>query len=149
MSEITRAFQETRIEHGLKQHPNWSGTVYGACMTKGCGNYKKIGYYEGGFCKVCSTRYPDDKPLPVLTSIELGGFTVSIPNPEIRWTVKRWVTDLSDKLSPEEQRQFYMTPEERARRGDRIDYSEPEEEDAEEQPGHGAVRGAEEVPVDE
>lgn len=148
MSTIERAFAETRIEHGLKQKPNWSGTVYGACMTKGCGNYRKIDHYAGGFCKVCSTRYPDDKKLPVLSGITVGsGFNTSIPNPKIRWTIKRWVLDLSDRLSPEEQRQFYMTPEERARRGDRVDYSEPEEEDTEES-GQGDVR-IEEAPVDE
>lgn len=128
MSDITRAFQETRIEHGLKQHPNWSGTVYGACMSKGCGNYKKIGYYEGGFCKICSTRHQDDKKLPVLSGITVGsGFNTSIPNPKIRWIIKRWVTDLSDRLSPIERRQFYATPEQITRQTDRVDYKEPEE----------------------
>lgn len=129
MSSIDRVFAEARIEHGLKQKPNWSGTVYGVCMTKGCGNYKKIGYYEGGFCKICSTRYPDDLHLPVLTSIEKSGYRTTIPNPEIRWTQKRWVFDLSNKLTAKERKEFYTTPEQRARELDIVDYKEEEEED--------------------
>ena len=129
MSSFDDVFRELRIEHGLKHKPNWSGTVYGVCRTKGCPNYRKIGYYEGGFCKKCSTRHPDDTRLPVLSGINLRGTMVSIPNPKIRWITKRWVIDLSEKLSPEEKRIFYMTPEERQRTMDRIDYKEKEDEE--------------------
>ena len=36
---------------------------------------------------------------------------------------------MSDKLSAAERRIFYMTPEQRAKMMDRVDYSEPEEID--------------------
>ena len=36
---------------------------------------------------------------------------------------------MSDKLSERERRIFYMTPEERARVTDRVDYQEPQEKD--------------------
>ena len=129
MSTIDDAFKETRYEYGLQQKPNWSGTVYGACKTPGCGNYRKVGYYEGGFCKMCSFRHPDDGKIPVLSSINIRGTTVSIPNPKIRWSIKRWVLDLSETLSEEERRMFYMTPEQRAKMMDRVDYQEPQEEE--------------------
>ena len=145
MSIIDDAFTETRYEYGLKQKPNWSGTVYGACKTRGCANYRKIGYYEGGFCKKCSVRYPEDAKKPVLSSVEIRGFRVSIPNPDIRWTIKRWVIDLSEKLTEEERRMFYMTPEQLARRLDRVDYTEP----AEEEPDFNLERKEAEIDEDE
>jgi len=129
MSTIDNAFKETRYEYGIKQKPNWSGTVYGCCQTPNCGNYHKVGYYEGGFCKICSSRHPDDRKLPVLSSINIRGTIINMPNPQIRWNIKRWVLDMSDKLSTEEKRIFYMTPEQRAKMMDRIDYREPQEED--------------------
>ncbi|MBU2527655.1 MAG: hypothetical protein KKC03_13750, partial [Bacteroidetes bacterium] len=98
-------------------------------MFPGCGNYHKAGYYEGGFCKQCSVRHRDDTKLPVLSGITIRGFVVSLPNPRIRWNIKRWVRDMSDKLSAAERRIFYMTPEQRAKMMDRVDYSEPEEID--------------------
>ena len=123
-----------RIEHGLKQKPNWSGTVYGMCITPRCGNHRMVGYYEGGFCKVCSIRHPADAKLPVLTRISTRGTKVDIPNPAIRWSVKRWVQDLSERLSAEAQRRFYMTPEQQARMEDRIDYDAQDDEEEEELP---------------
>ena len=121
MSDIEEAFNDTRLEYGLKQHPNWSGTVYGACMTKGCGNYRKIGSYLGGFCKLCSKRHPDDKKLPIISA-------PNTPNPKIRWITKRWVKDISGLLSPAERKAFYLTPEQKIRQEDRVDYKEIEEE---------------------
>ena len=129
MSIIDDAFKEIRYEYGLKQKPNWSGTVYGCCQTPGCGNYRKIGYYVGGFCKQCSVRHPDERKIPVLSGVNIRGTVVNMPNPKIRWNIKRWVLDLSDKLSSEERRMFYMTPEQQARMMDRVDYKEPQEED--------------------
>ena len=126
MSKIDDVFKETRIEYGL-QKPNWSGLVYGVCLTPGCGHYRKIGYYAGGFCKLCSVRHPDDKKLYALTIIDSRG-TVG-PNPNIRWLIIRKVKDLSEKLTPTERRMFYMTPEQRAKYMDRVDYQEPQEVD--------------------
>lgn len=128
MASIDDAFREIRYEYGLKQKPNWSGTVYGACITPECGNYHKVGYYDGGFCKMCSIRHPDDVKLPVLSGVTIRGTVVTMPNPKIRWGIKRWVRDLSSKLSQEERRMFYMTPEQRAKYMDRVDYREPQEE---------------------
>jgi len=129
LSLIDEAFKETRYEYGLKQKPNWSGTVYGACKTPGCGNYRKVRYYEGGFCKLCSVRHPEDRKLYVLSGVNIRGTVVDIPNPKIRWSIKRWVLDMSDKLSAEERRMFYMTPEQRTKMMDRVDYQEPKEVD--------------------
>ena len=126
MSTIDRVFEETRYEYGFKQKPNWNGTVYGACVTQGCGNYQKVGYYEGGFCKLCSQRDPNDRKLPVLSSITIQGIAVSIPNPKIRWYIKKWVIDLSDHLSEAERKMFYMTPEQMIKRMDRVDYKDKE-----------------------
>jgi len=123
MSNIDDAFKETRIEHGLKQKPNWAGTVYGACQTRYCPNYHKIGYYTGGFCKKCSTRRPEDTTIPVLGSV-MRGETIPIANPRITWTNIVYVLDMSDKLSEEERKIFYMTPEEREKAMDRLDYRE-------------------------
>ena len=103
-------FKELRIEHGLKQKSNSIGTVYGMCMTKLCANYHKIGYYTGGFCKKCSTRYQEDNKKPVLKGINIRGTILAIPNPEIRWTIKKWVHDLSDKFTDTERRLFYGDP---------------------------------------
>ena len=36
---------------------------------------------------------------------------------------------MSDRLSQEERRIFYMTPEQRARAMDRVDYQEPKDEE--------------------
>jgi len=118
---ITDAFERSRVEFGIKQKPNWAGTVYGACMNKGCGNYKHIGYYTGGFCKLCSRRYPEDEKKPVISAPDT-------PNPSIKWVSKMWVKDMSHTLKPSERREFYMTPEERARALDRV-IDEPEEEE--------------------
>ena len=113
MSDISNVFERSRIEFGLKQKPNWAGIVYGCCMNKGCGNYKHIGYYVQGFCKLCSTRYPEDKNKPVLSA-------ENTPNPTIRWTQKRWVKDMSHTLKPGDRREFYETPEQREKKLDKI-----------------------------
>lgn len=124
MSAIDDVFSQSRIEFGLQQKPNWSGTVYGVCMTKGCANYRKIGYYEGGFCKKCSLRHPDDLRKHVLAStVDSSGMSTQIPNPRVRWIRKIYVKDLSNKLSGSEREEFYMTPEERQRRFDRTNIS--------------------------
>ena len=122
MSAIDDVFAQSRIEFGLKQKPNWNGTVYGVCMTKMCPNYRKIGYYEGGFCKKCSNRHPEDAKKYVLSGItDTIGYTTQIPNPRIRWINKRYVKDLSHMLSGSERDEFYMTPEQLAKRYDRAD----------------------------
>ncbi len=126
MSKIDEAFRETREGFGL-QKPNWSGLVYGCCQTHGCGNYHKVGYYEGGFCKLCSVRHPDDRKMYVLAIVDSRGTTG--PNPKIRWSRRNMVLDMSDKLSDRERRIFYMTPEQRAKMMDRVDYREPQEEE--------------------
>jgi len=115
---VDDAFSEQRIESGLKQHPNWSGTVYGICETQGCGNRGKIGYYQGGFCKLCSHRHREDQKLPVLNSDRND---VTIPNPNIRWSYKCYVKDMSDTLSANEKARFYETPEKKAARLDRVE----------------------------
>ena len=121
MSVIDDVFDQSRIDFGLKQKPNWNGTVYGVCMTKNCPNYKHIGYYEGGFCKKCSTRHYDDVKLPVLSGVvDSSGLMTQIPNPRIRWRSKIFVKDVSHMLSGSEREEFYMTPEERQKKLDRI-----------------------------
>ena len=130
MSSIGDAFAQSRIDFGLKQKPNWNGTVYGACQTRMCGNEHKVGYYEGGFCKLCSVRHPDDRRKAVLAgSTTSGGFRTVIPNLEIRWTAKAFVKDLVHTLSGSERQEFYMTPEQLSRRQDRVAYKEVEEDD--------------------
>lgn len=125
MSAIDDAFAQSRIDFGLKQKPNWNGTVYGVCMTKGCGNYRRIGYYEGGFCKKCSIRHPEDTSIPVLGGQDGNmGYHTTIPNPRIRWLKKMYVKDISHRLSGSERREFYMTPEQMQNAKDRIDYFE-------------------------
>ena len=125
------AFKEIRIEHGLKQKPNTLGTVYGVCQTRGCGNSRKVGYYTGGFCKLCSTRYPEDRKKPVIQGIINKGGVINIPNPEIRWTIKRWVKDLSEKLTPLERMAFYGSPENWDKTLDRLYHREELAQDKE------------------
>ena len=124
MSSIDNAFKEIRIEHGFQQKPNSIGTVYGICLTHLCGNYHKVGYYTGGFCKKCSTRHIDDHKKYVLKGIDIKGTIISIPNPEIRWITKKWVHDLSDRLSKEERDAFYGSPEEWERTLDHLSHRE-------------------------
>lgn len=125
MSKIDDAFAQSRIDFGLKQKPNWNGTVYGSCQTKGCGNHRKVGRYEGGFCKKCSVRHPDDQKKFVLASnTGSAGMALDIPNPEIRWRNKAFVKDLSHKLSGSEREDFYMTPEALTKKYDSVGYSE-------------------------
>ena len=125
MSKIDDAFDQSRIDFGLQQQPNWNGTVYGACQTQGCGNRGKVGRYEGGFCKLCSTRHPDDRKKYVLASNSGSqGMAINIPNPEIRWNPKIFVKDLSHSLSGSEREDFYMTPEALAKKYDRSDYED-------------------------
>jgi len=124
MSSIDNAFKEMRIEHGFEQKPNSIGTVYGICLTHLCGNYHKVGYYTGGFCKKCSTCHIDDHKKYVLKGIDIKGTIISIPNPEIRWITKKWVHDLSDRLSKEERDAFYGSPEEWERTLDRLSHRE-------------------------
>ena len=107
---LDRAFQESQILFGLKQKPNWAGAVWGACQTRGCGNYKKVGEYDGGFCKQCSIRHREDHKKPVLSTIKKGGIRIEVPNPEIRWTHKLWVKDMSDTMNPIQRAEFYRPP---------------------------------------
>ena len=107
MSDIDNAFKAARIEHGFEQKPNSLGVVYGACQTRYCPNYHKIGYYIGGFCKKCSTRHPDDMKKYVLKSIAVKEAIVTIPNDEIRWITKVDVLDLSHTLSAAARKAFY------------------------------------------
>jgi len=118
---IGDAFERSRVEFGLKQKPNWSGTVYGCCMTAGCGNSHKIGHYVGGFCKLCSRRYPEDDNKPIISAPDT-------PNPAIRWVSKMFVKDMSHVLKPAERREFYRTPEEAIKAMDVV-MDEPEEEE--------------------
>jgi hypothetical protein len=125
MSAIDDIFSQSRIDFGLKQKPNWNGTVYGSCQTKGCGNRGRVGFYEGGFCKRCSIRHPDDAKLPVLSGNEgSSGVKTAIPNPSIRWTQKAFVKDFSHNLSGSERADFYMTPEQLARKYDKVDFED-------------------------
>jgi hypothetical protein len=94
-------------------------------MTKNCPNGGHIGYYEGGFCKKCSARLPADARLYVLAGVtDSAGYTTQIPNPRIRWSKKMFVKDLSHRLSGSERVEFYMTPEQRQKYLDRMDYFE-------------------------
>ena len=128
MSNIDDAFSQSRIDFGLKQKPNWNGTVYGACQTKRCGNGRKVGYFTGGFCKICSIRHPDDVKIAALsTGGGEGKDSHVIPNPRIRWVRKMFVKDLSHGLSGSERQDFYMTPEQRDRKQDSVNYKEKEE----------------------
>ncbi len=124
MSSIDDAFAQSRIDFGLKQKPNWNGTVYGSCQTKGCGNHHKVGYYEGGFCKKCSRHHPDDKKKHVIATQHTSMGWITFANPKIRWITKIFVKDLSHSLSGSERADFYMTPEQRVDRLDRVDYVE-------------------------
>ena len=128
---FNNAFKEIRIEHGLKQKPNTLGTVYGVCETLRCPNGKKVGYYTGGFCKICSTRYEEDEKKPVIQGIIIKGGVMNIPNPEIRWVTKRWVKDLSDKLTDAERRAFYGSPEDWDKTLERLYHREQLEQDKE------------------
>jgi len=118
------AFKEIRMEHGLKQKPNAVGVVYGVCRTQGCPNYRRIGFYTGGFCKKCSTRHRDHEKKYVLSGIDIKGSIVTMPNPEIEWITKKWVHDLSDRFTPEERKAFYSSPEEWESAMDRLSYRE-------------------------
>ena len=112
---IERIFSEEQIDFKLKQKPNWEGLVYGCCETPGCPNYHKVGYYFGGFCKMCSTS------------------TGKFPTTSIRceWIHKSWVRDLSHLMKPAERREFYMTREQLERIQDRVGYKPKEEEEEE------------------
>jgi len=124
MSNIDNAFKEIRIEHGLEQKPNSIGTVYGVCLTHLCPNHGKIGYYTGGFCKKCSTRHIDDMKKYVLKGLDIKGHIITIPSDEIRWITKKWVHDLSDRLSPEERKAFYGDPVEFDQALERLEHRE-------------------------
>ena len=118
MSRIEDAFDQERSDSDLKleQQPNWNGTVYGVCRTKGCTQYGTVGEYAGGFCKKCSVRHKDD----------LKRYTSDY---EVRWQKKMYVKDLSHNLSGSERREFYMTPEQLIRLQDRVDYEPPKDDD--------------------
>ena len=118
MSAIDDAFDQSRIDAGLQQKPNWNGVVYGVCRTPGCSQNGNVGYYEGGFCKKCSVRHKDDAKL----------YTSDY---KVRWMNKMFVKDLSHSLSGSERAEFYMTPEQLIRLQDRVDYEPPEDDDAE------------------
>jgi len=107
---VDRAFHESRILSGLKQKPNWIGAVWGSCQTRGCRNYKRVGEYMGGFCKQCSTRHRYDHQKPVLVTLKRAGHKVEIPNPEIRWTNKIWVLDMSHTMTSMQRKAFYEEP---------------------------------------
>ena len=116
MSTIDDAFDMEGVASDLPidQYPNWNGEVYGICRTRGCPQEGRIGFYAGGFCKICSPRHRDD----------LKRYTSDI---EVRWLEdkKRYVQDLSQNLSGSERRRFYMTPEELIQLQDTVDYEEP------------------------
>lgn len=111
MSSIEDAFRQSRIQFGLKQKPNWQGAVWGVCTNKGCGNYKKIGEYLGGFCKVCSVRHREDHNLAVISTIKTRLMKQNIPNPRIRWIKKMWVKDMSHTMTPQQRKKFYEIPD--------------------------------------
>lgn len=127
--ELDRVFYEERIVAGIRQKPNWAGVVWGKCQTKGCGNHNKIGEYIGGFCKRCSTRVSEDQNIPIISSIKTSGGRIPIANPQIRWIEKKYVKDMSHALKGKARAEFYMTPEQRQKREDRVDYTPEKEED--------------------
>ena len=134
MSElIDNIFTRSRTEFGFRQKPNWAGVVYGICMNPKCNkNYRRSGFYIGGFCKACSIRDPNDYDKDPISTVNMQGVLTNIPNPRIRWLQKSWVKDISERLTAEQKREFYMTPEEKRKYEDTIDYEPIEKEDEEE-----------------
>jgi len=86
-----------------------------------------MGEYLGGFCKMCSIIHNDDVGILVLSTIKIVGDYAPIANPKIRWIEKHYVKDMSHTLKKPEQIEFYMTPEQKARLGDRLRYTSKEE----------------------
>jgi len=87
------------MAHGIIQKPNWARMVFGACQTRGCGNYHKVGEYYGGFCKVCSTRTRETQNLPT-------------SSPDVNWITQNLVKDLSHLMTEKQHKEFYDRPSE-------------------------------------